>query len=380
VRRLVASVLFVLAALALAGPADAATVATDQSSLTIVDSSGQPDDLRLGVLGDGTTFTVTGTTAQAGAGCSQHPGLVVCPSEFATSLDLDLGAGDDRLVVDVSGLREEIPETRVAGGEGDDTLVAHGLLLGGPGDDMLRINQPSDQGDELDGDAGNDELFAGSKAATLVGGPGTDVLHGGPGNDSLIDTTDRGSRDTIGCGGGRNQVERDAGDKLVGCSRHRVTVLALVKYFWTVWPGGFTQPVTLMLTPLPGEAKLDEATQDVGSWTASCRGKACHRARFSEKRVAGGRPKIRFRLRGGVRVPGKRARAVLPGSKIRITYRSEVASYIFVKQLEFLTRERKLPRKTRRCFASRITYPQLGSGTEGVVETGETKRRRVPCK
>ena len=370
-----------LTVLALCDPAHAATVATDESSLTIVDPAGQRDDLRLDVLEDGTTFAVSGATAQAGAGCRQEPGRVVCPAEFSTSLDLNLGVGDDRLVVDLSHLSDEVPDSRIAGGDGDDTIEAPGFILGGAGNDILRINQPLNDDDELDGEAGNDTLFAGRQAATLVGGPGTDVLHGGPGNDSLIDTTDRGSHDTIRCGGGRNQVERDAGDRLVGCSGHRVTVLALIKYYWRTWPpSGFTEPVTLQLTPLPGETKLDEATQDVGSWTARCRGRACHRAHFTEKRVGGDRPKIRFRLRGGVQVPNKRARAVLPGAKIIITYRSEVGGYGFVKQLVFTTRLSKIPVKKRTCFAYRIIYPQLGSGSEGIQETGETKQRRVPCK
>lgn len=362
-------------------PAEAATVVADGTALTVVDPAGQADDLRIGVMDDGTTLTVAGSTAQAGVGCRQEAGRVLCAAPYAISFDVDLGAGDDRLVLDTSRLREESPETRIVGGEGADTIEAHGFVLGGPGNDVLRVNQPSDEGDELDGEAGDDELFAGRKAATLVGGPGTDVLHGGPGDDSLVDTTDRGSRDTIRCGGGHNQIERDVGDRLVGCSHGQVSVLSLIRHFWNVWPGGFTVPVTLHLTPLPGTAKLDEATQDVGSWTVACRGRACHKARFDAKGIgSGGRPKIRFRLRsGGVRVPRKGTRSVLPGAKIIITYRAEVGGYSFVKEVTFTTRARKVPRLTRRCFTARINYPQIG-GAEGVVETGDGRRHRAACK
>jgi hypothetical protein len=378
----VAPIVVVAAVLALvaAAPAHAALVEHDGSALIITDPAGQADDLHVGVLDDGSTFAVTGPTAQAGDGCQQGAGVVLCPAPYATALDLSLGAGDDRLVVETVGrVLEETPETFINGGDGADTLEGHGFVVGGPGNDVLRINQPSNQGDELDGQDGDDELFAGARPAILLGGPGADVLHGGPADDWLVDVLDRGSHDTIGCGGGHNHIDRDAGDRLVGCKGRGGFVLALVKHHWNVWRGGLTEPTQLELTPLPGREKIDTLTQNARSWTAKCRGRGCHGARFKVKKVGGSRPTIRFSLRGGVQVPGRDVRAMLPGATVTITFSFGVSIYNFVKELRFTTRATRIPRVSKACFASETIYPQLIPGEEGVFETSETKRKRILC-
>jgi Ca2+-binding RTX toxin-like protein len=93
------------------------------------------------------------------------------------------------------------------GGEGDDQLFDQGqgagrdTLSGGDGDDRLSTYL-SDDGDVLDGGAGND---------TLEGGSGDDLLHGGLDQDSLQagdgnDTLDGGDGDDILWGGDGNDL------------------------------------------------------------------------------------------------------------------------------------------------------------------------------
>jgi hypothetical protein len=357
-RAALASLASAALAIVAAGPAPAATVelSGDTSDvfavaprLSIHDTVGEADDLHIRMSDDGKAVTVTGATARAGAGCRQEPGVVACPTALEPSVYVELGAGDDRLVLD--GRIHEQATIWIEGGDGADELQAQGTVSGNAGNDILRVNRSTGL-DELYGDEGDDQLFAATGPVTLVGGSGTDALRGGPGNDALVDNEDPGSRDTLACGGGQDLVERNAGDVLRGCRAASADVLSLLKHRWRVWRGGLTEPYLLRLAPIPALGQGSGASYAGSSWSAVCRGAACRGARFTARDVGhGGQAKIRFRLRyGGVLVPGKRIRAVLPGARITVSYRIEVAAFIFTKKLEFTTRKTEIPRKRKVCF------------------------------
>jgi hypothetical protein len=360
-----AVVLLACAGLVLGGSASAgaATVSIEQTQgpwLTIRDPDGAADNLQVGLLADGTTFTVTGATARAGAHCVRQDQVVRCATEFGAGLDIDLGGGDDQLTLD-GRLHDFL--TEIHGGEGADTIQADGEIDGGPGDDLLRVNFPSTSIDVLDGGPGNDELQAAGAPATLVGGPGTDFLRGGPANDALIDVGDPGSRDTLLCGGGQNLLERDPGDLFLGCRAARADVLTMLKHRWYVL-GHYTQPV-LLEADWPTD--LGRQGTDYGDTNPTCRGRGCHGARFTRKDVIAPDERIRtrFRLyRGGLFIPGTRRRAVRAGSRIVFNFEISLGGYRFQKRLIFTARRNKLPRVTKICHT---------------VRPGESISRRVSC-
>ena len=120
------------------------------------------------------------------------------------------GAGNDYMVGGAGNdYMDGGPGNDMIYGEGgNDTLVGGDgadLLEGGPVDDMIyagnvwaantTVPPPSNDsnslsygltGDELYGDDGNDQLFAGSGPTFMDGGDGNDTLRGGPANDTLI--------------------------------------------------------------------------------------------------------------------------------------------------------------------------------------------------
>src|SRR4029453_3288108 len=79
-----------------------------------------------------------------------------------TQINVDGGAGDDRVVV-----RALRTGANITGGEGNDTLI------GGKGNDSLA------------GGDGNDKLRGRLGADLLSGGAGNDRLRGGAGDDSV---------------------------------------------------------------------------------------------------------------------------------------------------------------------------------------------------
>jgi len=106
--------------------------------------------------------------------------------------------GGDRLIVNTAGndvrglggndLLIGAGTTRLYGNQGNDTLVAaaregNDSLFGGQGDDFL-IGNGSAQS-RLQGEKGNDVLFASTSSSALFGGEGNDTLFGGFGNDLL---------------------------------------------------------------------------------------------------------------------------------------------------------------------------------------------------
>ncbi|MDP8943248.1 MAG: hypothetical protein M3N16_03915, partial [Actinomycetota bacterium] len=157
------------------------------------------------------------------------------------------GTGDDRAD---GGEGSDV----LAGGPGDDTLLGGGLrdfLSGGPGTDRIdggggpsvangaqgndvllggdaidSLNGGADEDrisgrggrDGITGASGDDRLFGGDGPDRLEGGLGADAISGGAGDDSIVAAD--GKRDRVRCGGGRDVVWADRGDRLAGdCER-----------------------------------------------------------------------------------------------------------------------------------------------------------------
>lgn len=206
-----------LLALALAGPASAATVSSDGTTVRYVDLLGVPDSPRLGATRAGTDVTVdveSRYSISAGAGCSQVEGdRVQCTLAEATArILLELGPGNDH---EASPNTSGLP-TRYEGGSGIDHV--HGQPASGApdtfvdDDEGMRVDYASraapldisvgsgaDDGEQgefddvgagvtrLDGGRGDDFLSAEGAAGpvSLLGGLGDDDLLGGDDQDAL---------------------------------------------------------------------------------------------------------------------------------------------------------------------------------------------------
>jgi Ca2+-binding RTX toxin-like protein len=350
-RSLFAAALFVALLVPPGAPAATVALAPDNGlTLTVVDTQNVPDDLRISRLTDGKTFAVSGETAQAGTGCHQDATTVLCPtSNGLANIAIQVAGGDDHVFIDPSAYSENYVE--LIGGSGNDTLEGEGQIEGGTGDDVLRLTGASPDIDVLDGGPGNDQIQASDTPATLIGGPGTDDLRGGAGNDALIDVGDRGGHDQLHCGGGKNLLERDADDRLVGCNDRRVDVLAQLRHKWFV-KDGFTLPLKLVLSRLPA---LGQAHTEIASPIVSCRGAACGHAKFGGKDTfSGGILRTRYKIyAGGFRMPGRSGRAVKTGATIRVETTIFLGGYTFVKVLEFHARDGAIPRVRKVCKTGR---------------------------
>lgn len=130
------------------------------------------------------------------------------------------GRGDDIIFGDVSDAAAAAPAIscadRIDGGDGNDTLsggFGADTLSGGAGFDLLMGN---DDGDSLDGGAGDDRLSGDGGQDTIAGGAGNDVAWGGDGDDLV--TLDDGD-DTAYGGSGADTLAGGAGaDRLYGQS------------------------------------------------------------------------------------------------------------------------------------------------------------------
>jgi hypothetical protein len=186
-------VLTLLAALALAAPASAATLDNDGGTLTFTGA----DALNRVEL------------TQPGAGQVRVRRVAPLDTDPIVAPDCTQNTmGEDYTCNGVTAV--------VANGAGgDDALDASGLtsipitLNGGTGVDAL---QGGGGTDTVNGDAGDDDLDANGGVDTVSGGDGTDVLEGGAGNDTV--RGDTGGDRIIG-GTGDDTVEGGDGDDLV---------------------------------------------------------------------------------------------------------------------------------------------------------------------
>ena len=152
--------------------------------------------LVVGAVAAGGTAWAASITCTVGVNCVGTSG----PDELQGT------ASDDSPIGGLGG------NDTVYGGRGDDKMFGddgpprnddgNDQVYGGPGNDVLTDNGGSDL---LVGGSGNDTIWAmGDKSATK---PGEDTVKGGKGND-LINSVD-GYKDTIDCGGGKDDVTFD---------------------------------------------------------------------------------------------------------------------------------------------------------------------------
>lgn len=133
--------------------------------------SGQPLPASLGTSGDDIVHIYVNPLLNA-YDVEVNGVVYVMSKEQLEATDFNLGAGDDRLIVDAN----VSANITAHGGSGDDTMIGgkgNDRFDGGSGDDTLL------------GGAGDDKLVGGSGNDTLVGGPGHDELNGGSGNNTL---------------------------------------------------------------------------------------------------------------------------------------------------------------------------------------------------
>jgi hypothetical protein len=156
-------------------------------------------------------------TVQAGPGCAPDGnGAVLCPYNGTSSVEVDLGDGDDELFVEVG-----LPLS-AAGGNGDDRMFWRSGTSPHPEAPV-----------RFDGGAGDDRLGGGLGDDVLSGGPGDDGIDAsdgndridpGPGEDSVTDSggddhvdARDGAADHVDCGAGTDTGDFDPFDVARGC-------------------------------------------------------------------------------------------------------------------------------------------------------------------
>ncbi|WP_052423945.1 calcium-binding protein [Nonomuraea candida] len=160
-----ATVLFT-GAVALAGPASAATVTAQlDSGRILVNGSPADDGITITLNSAGTVVTIANTlgSVAAGAGCTRAAGEARCPTGGITRVEVFAGDGIDAIRNDT-----RLPST-LSGDNGVDTVnggTAADTLFGGFGDDTLN------------GGSGNDRLIGSIGTDTLNGGADTDRCDG----------------------------------------------------------------------------------------------------------------------------------------------------------------------------------------------------------
>jgi hypothetical protein len=208
----------VVAALALAAPAQATTATVRDGVLQVVgDPVADQVALKLDTLAAPAVMVTDGFEAvTAGPGCVPAGTAAACLLDGITAAVVRLGDGDDSLVT-------QLPMPVDAAGEaGNDSLIAQ---------EPPPPYAPA--GATLDGGDGNDRLSGTRVADVLRGGPGDDVFDGnagddvldlGPGTDTVGDVSgdDRveardGTVDHVDCGPGTDTGYFDAVDDARNC-------------------------------------------------------------------------------------------------------------------------------------------------------------------
>jgi RTX calcium-binding nonapeptide repeat (4 copies) len=213
---------------------DGMNTATDQYGVKLIDEDGGT------VAGDGhcitdPTETVCGgpdvTTVEVDLGGGNDE-VIGGSSSFhrLTSLVADLGDGNDKTSGQWTGLAMTISggagKDKLNGDSEDDTLnggADDDQILGANGADTIHGDDGVDQ---VDGGGGNDHVHGDAGDDSVVGSDGSDVVDGGPGHDSVDgdggsatggnDTinVDDGERDSVACGPGADTVAADQLDVL----------------------------------------------------------------------------------------------------------------------------------------------------------------------
>ena len=198
---------------ALAAPALAATVSTQDGTLRVSAGPGEVNAITVSAEAPPAGAPILavadeGSPPSAGAGCLRAltSGRVTCAATGVTAVEVDAGDGADGVAF-VGPLA-----ARLRGGDGDDVLVSGGgadLLDGGAGNDLLGGNAGNDA---VLGGLGDDSLHGGEGADGLDGDRGRDSADGGGGDDSVL-MRDAGA-DSVVCGLGRDRVRAEVLDSL----------------------------------------------------------------------------------------------------------------------------------------------------------------------
>jgi hypothetical protein len=162
-----------------------------------------------------------GITVLQGTGRADHFRFMAAGG--VTGLNLNPGAGDNDVEIEVPDPNRSNAIFLAAGGGGKDTIDVVGrprlvpFAEGGAGDDTLDARTAF--GSILDGGAGRDRILGSTGFDLIAPGRGTDRVSASGGAD-LIEVDRDGSQDRIDCGGGRDEVDgRDQADRLRSCER-----------------------------------------------------------------------------------------------------------------------------------------------------------------
>ncbi|HEV2814729.1 MAG TPA: calcium-binding protein [Solirubrobacteraceae bacterium] len=228
--KLAAAPVLLLALLAPAAPAGAATVSVDGSVVTIAAPNRERNQITVtGRSGGGLTIRDARSPVTIGPGCTQtRPDRANCGGAEVGELVADLGALNDSISL---GSSAPVRAT-LRGGSGNDTLRGgqrNDVLAGGTGRDTVTYSgRPGDvtvtlAGGADDGLAGEgDEVLeveraiGGSGFDVLIGTEGGNTLYGGPGDDRVDGA---GGVDTLFGGRGNDLLQGGAGDDTFAADR-----------------------------------------------------------------------------------------------------------------------------------------------------------------
>jgi hypothetical protein len=191
-----------LAAVAVAVPANAATVGIDQQGvLRYQGAASEANNVRVyfDVLHWVYVIEDQGATATTVTGkwCTSYsPQVTYCTTGRFSAVDVQLGDAGGSALSQVS-----LVGVTLRAGAGDDTLTAgpgHTTLIGGGGQDTLTAGK------------GPVDMIAGSGATTMNGGAGRASYQGGPGADTVNGRN--GLAEEIACAGAEDVVTADDGD------------------------------------------------------------------------------------------------------------------------------------------------------------------------
>ena len=224
--------------LALAAPAQAATVSVSGTSVLFAAAPGEANNVRV-TFGPASVIIQDRTAPAPGAGCvAADFNGVSCTRAVGSTIVLLFGDGNDQMTASPS--TSAGTSFRIEGGTGNDKLWGgrdRDSIKGGAGNDTLYGEGAKDV---LDGGAGKDRIQG---QGTLKGGAGNDFidtifgdggsrsivskLFGGAGNDRFV--TGNGAKETVDCGSGNDQVtwtlptgRRDRRDRAKRNCEHRL--------------------------------------------------------------------------------------------------------------------------------------------------------------
>ena len=208
------------AGLGVAATRDGLVVRGDATSDRLTVEFPEPDVVVLRSARGAIAVASSASDGRGAARCSPGATMVRCEApagSLGMRLRIATGAGNDRVRFrSPSTVQGGILAPVVDGGPGRDVLTGDGTLIGGPGDDVIRV-------------------VDGVVSSALIGGPGNDLLRGGGGDDVLMGG--RG-RDRLVDLGGVNRFIGGANRDVVVLARRLTPGSASVGGFGRVRAGG----------------------------------------------------------------------------------------------------------------------------------------------